>query len=31
MFKGSEFTMPIARIATGETYSIRARRLEAAK
>jgi hypothetical protein len=28
-FKGSEFTMPIARVATGETYSIRARRLEA--
>jgi hypothetical protein len=31
MFKGSEFTMPITRIATGETYTIRARRLETAK
>jgi hypothetical protein len=29
LFKGSEFTMPIARVASGETYSIRARRLEA--
>jgi len=31
MFKGSEFTMPISRLATGETYAIRARRLEAAQ
>ncbi len=31
MFRGSEFTMPITRIATGETYAIRARRLEGAQ
>jgi hypothetical protein len=31
LFKGSEFTMPIARLATGESYAIRARRLEAAQ
>ncbi len=31
MFKGSEFTMPITRLAAGETYAIRARRLEPAQ